>query len=322
MIDTPRMPSLKSAHELPNNIASFRRFTRMYTRYIGTLNESLFHSAYSLPEARVLYELATRNSPTARGIAQELGMDPGYLSRLLKKFERSGLLRRKPSAKDRRLAELTLTTRGISAFKNLNGHSERQARKILSALPPSVGSRLIACMQTIEGILMKTDRHRSPFVLRPHRIGDMGWVIHRESLGYAEEYGWDQSFEVLVSRITDAFLTNFDATCERCWIAEIDGQSVGHIFLVKHPEQPGTAKLRLFFVDRSVRGLGLGDALIKECIAFARSVGYRKINLWTQSILAAAHHLYEKAGFVLLKEEPHHSFGKDLIGQEWELELR
>jgi len=169
---------------------------------------------------------------------------------------------------------------------------------------------------------MKTDRHHSPFVLRPHRIGDMGWVIHRESLGYAEEYGWDQSFEVLVLRITGAFLTNFDATCERCWIAEVDGQSVGHIFLVKHPEQPGTAKLRLFFVDRSARGLGLGDALIKECISFARGVGYRKINLWTQSILAAAHHLYKKAGFVLIKEEPHHSFGKDLIGQEWELILR
>jgi DNA-binding MarR family transcriptional regulator/GNAT superfamily N-acetyltransferase len=315
------MASPKTSDVLQNSIAAFRRFTRMYTRYIGTLNESMFHSDYTLPEARVIYELAKRPAPTAKAIAEELGMDPGYLSRLLKKFERRGLLQRKASAKDGRLAELTLTNRGKSAFKNLNGHSERQARKILTALPHSISTHLIACMQTIEEILMKTDRNRPPFVLRLHRVGDMGWVIHRESIGYAEDYGWDQTFEALVARITEAFITNFDATCERCWIAEVDGLGVGHIFLVKHPDQPGTAKLRLLFVDRSARGLGLGDALVKECIAFARIAGYRKITLWTQSILDAAHHIYEKAGFRLVKEEPHHSFGKDLIGQEWELEL-
>jgi DNA-binding MarR family transcriptional regulator/GNAT superfamily N-acetyltransferase len=315
------MPSTKESDALQNNIAAFRRFTRMYTRYIGTLNESMFHSDYTLPEARVIYELATRTVPTAKAIAQELGIDPGYLSRLLKKFERRGLLQRKASAKDGRLAELTLTNRGKSAFRNLNGHSERQARKILTALPHSVSTRLIACMQTIEDILMKTDRNRPSFILRPHRIGDMGWVIHSESIGYAQDYGWDQTFEALVARIAEGFITNFDATCERCWIAEVDGRSVGHIFLVKHPDQAGTAKLRLLFVDRSARGLGLGDALVKECIAFARTAGYRKIILWTQSILAAAHHIYQKAGFRVIKEEPHHSFGKDLLGQEWQLEL-
>jgi GNAT superfamily N-acetyltransferase len=180
---------------------------------------------------------------------------------------------------------------------------------------------LIHCMQTIESILMKVDRNRPPFILRPHRVGDMGWVVYRESVGYAEQYGWDNTFEALVARIVDGFVTNFDAGRERCWIAEIDGQNVGHVFLVKHPSEPRTAKLRLLFVEPCARGLGLGDALVNECIRFARTAGYRKVVLWTQSILTSAHRIYKKAGFRLIKEEPHHSFGHDLIGQEWELDL-
>jgi DNA-binding MarR family transcriptional regulator/GNAT superfamily N-acetyltransferase len=293
----------------------------MYTRFIGTLNEGLFNTHYSLPEARVIYELATRTAPKAKAIAEELGMDPGYLSRVLATFERSGLLKRKACAQDGRFSELILTRQGRSAFKTLNALSERQARTILAGLPPSARTRLIDCMQTVEGILMKTDRQRPPYILRPHRVGDMGWVVYREGLAYAEEYGWDQTFEAFVARITDSFITNFDASRERCWVAEVDGQSVGHIFLVKHPERPDTAKLRLLFVERSARGMGLGDALVQECLRFARTAGYRKITLWTQSMLAAAHHIYEKAGFLVVKEEPHHSFGKDLIGQEWELKL-
>ncbi len=301
--------------------ANFRRFNRMYTRFIGTLNEGLLNSDYTLAEARVLYELATRAAPKASEIAEGLGVDPAYLSRMLGKFERDGLLRRKASEQDGRYAELMLTARGKSAFKKLNALSEEQAHNILQELPPAARMELIHCMQTIESILMKVDRNRSPFILRPHRLGDMGWIVYRESVGYAEQYGWDNTFEALVARIVDGFVTNFDAGRERCWIAEIDGKHVGHIFLVKHPSEPRTAKLRLLFVEPCARGMGLGDALVNECLRFARTAGYRKIVLWTQSILTSAHRIYQRAGFRLIKEEPHHSFGHDLIGQEWELDL-
>ncbi len=294
----------------------------MYTRFIGTLNEGLLNSPYSLAEARVLYELATRDAPKAREISDELGMDAGYLSRLLGKFERDGLLNRKTSEQDGRYADLTLTWRGRSAFKELNALSEQQAQNVLEGLSPSTRMQLTDCMRTIEGILTQTDRNRLPYILRPHRIGDMGWIVYREGVGYAEQYGWDETFEALVARIVDQFVTNFDLSKERCWIAEIDGQSVGHIFLVKHPEETNTARLRLLFVEPSARGMGLGDALVKECIRFARTAGYTKVVLWTQSILVAAHRIYERAGFRLVDETPHHSFGKDLVGQTWELVLR
>jgi DNA-binding MarR family transcriptional regulator/GNAT superfamily N-acetyltransferase len=306
---------------LTGEAATFRRFNRMYTRFIGTLNEGLLNSDYTLAEARVLYELATRVAPKASEIAEELGVDPAYLSRMLGKFEREGLLSRKASEQDGRYAELKLTARGKSAFKKLNELSQQQAHAILHALPPAARMELLHCMQIIESILMKVDQNRPPYVLRPHRVGDMGWVVYRESVGYAEQYGWDQTFEALVANIVEGFVTNFDASRERCWIAEIDGQDVGHIFLVKHPSQPRTAKLRLLFVEPCARGIGLGDALVNECIRFARTAGYCRVVLWTQSILTAAHRIYERAGFRLINEEPHHSFGHDLIGQEWELKL-
>ncbi len=306
---------------LSNETVVFRRFNRMYTRFIGTLNEGLLDSEFSLAEARVLYELATREEPKAGEIAEELGVDAGYLSRLLGKFERDGLMKRKQSGQDGRYADLTLTPRGRSAFKKLNALSEEQAETVLGGLAPSARIQLIECMRTMEGILTKTDRRRLPYILRPHRVGDMGWIVHREGLGYAEQYGWDETFEALVARIVDQFITNFDPKRERCWIAEIDGQSVGHIFLVKHPEEPETAKLRLLFVEPSARGMGLGDALVRECVRFARSVGYKRVVLWTQSILAAAHRIYERAGFRLVEEKAHRSFGKDLVGQTWELRL-
>jgi len=307
---------------LTDDVAVFRRFNRMYTRFIGTLNEGLLNSSYSLAEARVLYELATRDAPNAREIAEELGMDAGYLSRLLKKFERDDLLKRKASEQDGRYADLTLTGRGRSAFRKLNALSEEQAQTVLSGLAPSARMQLIDCMRTVEGILTKTDRNRLPYILRPHRVGDMGWIVYREGVGYAEQYGWDETFEALVARIVDQFITNFDPSRERCWIAEIDGQSVGHIFLVRHPEERDTAKLRLLFVEPSARGMGLGDALVKECIRFARTAGYKKVVLWTQSILVGAHRIYERAGFRLVNEAPHRSFGKDLVGQTWELALK
>ena len=304
---------------LTSDIAAFRNFNRLYTRFIGTLQEGLLETPYTLGEARVLYELATRPSPRASEIAAALGLDPGYLSRLLAGFQRAGLLRRQTSAEDSRFALITLTSRGRAVFKKLNTLSDLQARAILAPLAHHDRTRLIHSMRTIEDILEAPVRARPLFVLRPHRIGDMGWVISREGTLYAEEYGWDQSFEILVARIVADFLANFDPDRERCWIADADGRSPGHIFLVRHPDRPDTARLRLLLVEPSARGMGLGHTLVNECVRFARTAGYRKVVLWTQSILVAAHRIYQAAGFRLVREEPHHSFGKDLIGQTWEL---
>ena len=306
---------------LTDDIAVFRRFNRMYTRFIGTLNEGLLESDYSLAEARVLYELATRTAPKATEIIGELGMDAGYLSRVLGKFERDALLKRKASEQDGRYTELILTARGRAAFRKLDALSDKQASEIFQSLAPEARMELIHCMRSIEGILTRAERERQSYLLRPHRVGDMGWVVYSESVGYAEQFGWDETFEALVAGIVAEFITHFDASRERCWIAEVDGQNVGHIFLVKHPNEPQTAKLRLLFVEPCARCMGLGDALVKECVRFARTAGYRKIVLWTQSNLTSAHRIYEKAGFHLVKEEPHHSFGQALIGQEWQLDL-
>lgn len=314
------MSLLTTSAALSQDIASFRRFNRLYTRFIGTLREGLLNTAFTLAEARVIYELGTQTVPRAKEVCQNLDMDPGYLSRILTKLERGGLLTRKTSQEDGRYAELALTRQGKTAFKTLNSLSDEQARDILLRMPPSDRTRLIQCMQAIEDVLMP-DEKRPLYILRPHRVGDMGWIVHREGAAYAEEYGWDDTFEALVARIVADFITNFDPNCERCWIAEVGGQHAGHIFLVRHPDNPQTAKLRLLFVEASARGLGLGRALVDECLRFARTAGYRRVVLWTQSILTAAHRIYQSAGFRLVREEPHHSFGKDLIGQTWELEL-
>lgn len=248
-------------------------------------------------------------------------MDAGYLSRLLGKFMRAGLLKRKSSKHDSRYADLTLTPRGKAAFKKLDALSTGRALAVLENLPPSDRARLIRSMRQIEDVLLNSGPGRPLYVLRPHRIGDMGWIVCREGAIYAEEYGWDGTFEALVARIVSDFLINFDASRERCWIADVDGESAGHVFLVKDPGDPHTAKLRLLLVEPSARGMGLGHALVNECVAFARLAGYRRIVLWTQSILVAAHRIYENAGLRLTNEEPHRSFGKDLIGQTWELDL-
>jgi DNA-binding MarR family transcriptional regulator/GNAT superfamily N-acetyltransferase len=314
--------------------AAFRRFNRLYTRFIGTLQEGLLDTAYSLSEARVLYELATRQQPLAKEIARELGMDAGYLSRILSKFHEAGLLKRAASPEDGRQTTLGLTRAGRAAFRLLNTRSDRQARGILGDLAPGPRRDLIRSMRAIEEVLTPTTEAKSEaparsFTLRHHRPGDMGWVVHREGALYAQEYGWDERFEALAARVVADFVDHFDPTCERCWIAERDDQSLqrndqslGHIFLVKHPERPGVAKLRLLLVEPSARGMGLGHALVAECVRFAREAGYQKITLWTQSILTAAHRIYQRAGFRLVHEEPHHSFGKDLVAQTWELELQ
>lgn len=301
--------------------AAVRRFNRFYMRTIGALQEGLLDSPYALTEARVLYELAAREQTTAKEIAGELNLDAGYLSRILRKFEESGLLKRATSPEDARQALLKLTKRGRAAFAGLNDRAEQEARKILENLPPVKRSELIRSMQTVEGILANQDQSRATFVLRQHRPGDMGWVVERHGALYAREYGWDERFEALVARIVADFIIDYDPKRERCWIAERDGDPLGCIFLVKHPEEIKTAKLRLLLVEPSARGLGLGKALVNECVNFARTAGYKKVTLWTQSILVAAHRLYQQAGFRLVNEDPHHSFGKELVGQTWDLEL-
>jgi DNA-binding MarR family transcriptional regulator/GNAT superfamily N-acetyltransferase len=310
-----------ASSSLASHVASFRRFNRAYTRLIGVLDEEWQKGGYSLAEARVMYELVTQQTPTARDIAVALSMDPAYLSRILRGFEKGSLLKRVASKRDARSAYLRLTRKGKSKFAKLNALSEAQARGILTALPPTAQSELVRAISAIERLLMPSAQEQARCVLRPHRPGDMGWVVHREGALYAQEYGFDETFEALAARIVADFLTDFDSKRERCWIAEVNGQNVGHIFLVKHPTEPSTAKLRLLLVEPSARGLNLGSTLVQECVNFARSVGYKKITLWTQSILLAARHLYQKAGFRLVEEQGNRRFGKDLVSQTWELDL-
>jgi DNA-binding MarR family transcriptional regulator/GNAT superfamily N-acetyltransferase len=315
------MSIVDSGSTLNARVAAFRRFNRAYTRFIGVLDEELLNSGHSLAEARVLYELATRQTSTAKEIAVALGMDPAYLSRILARFEKSSLLKRTTSKKDARSAYLTLTQKGKSRFERLDALSEEQARGILKALPPAGQTNLIGYMSDLERLLAPSTQEEMRYVLRPHRPGDMGWVVHREGALYAQEYGFDETFEALVARIVADFLTEFDPKRERCWIAELNGENVGHVFLVKHPTEPSTAKLRLLLVEPSARGLRLGSALVEECVNFARAVGYKKITLWTQGILVAARRIYQKAGFRLIEEQANFEFGRDLVSQTWELDL-
>src|SRR5216683_959896 len=307
---------------LNSHVAAFRRFNRKYTRFIGVLDEEFLNSGYSVAEGRGLYELATGQPPTAKEIAVALGIDPAYLSRILGRFEKNSLLKRMASKRDARSAYLVLTKKGKSRFEKLNALSEEQARCILKALPPTAQTNLIGSMGAVERLLAPSTPEGLRYVLRPHRPGDMGWVVYREAALYAQEYGFDETFEALVARIVADFLMEFDPKRERCWIAEVNGQNVGHIFLVKHPTEPGTAKLRLLLVEPSARGLRIGSALVEECVKFARAVGYKKITLWTQSILVAARHAYQRAGFRLVEEKTNFQFGKDLMSQTWELDLR
>jgi DNA-binding MarR family transcriptional regulator/GNAT superfamily N-acetyltransferase len=313
--------SHQASEPLHNEVTIFRAFNRHYTRFLGALDEQLLGSGYSLAEARVLYELANRHEPTAKSLIAALGLDPGYLSRILAAFQRKGLLKRATAKDDARSSILSLTAKGKTTFSKLNALSNKQAIGVLSALSATVRTELLRSMSSIESILTPNTDQPSPFTLRTHRVGDMGEVVRSEALGYAQQFGWDNSFEALVAKIVADFVTHFNPEREHCWIAAINGAHVGHIFLVQHPNRPDTAKLRLLFVDPAARGLRLGETLVNECISFARSAGYQTVTLWTQNMLSAAHRIYTKAGFRLVSEEPHHSFGHDLIGQEWELDL-
>lgn len=306
---------------LTSATTTFRQFNRAYTRFLGTLNESYLRTEYSLAEGRVLYELATRSKPQAKEIAEALGLDTGYLSRILSKFEKGGLVVRATTRHDNRAANLLLTARGRAAIRTLNLRADKQAHTILAGLSQDQRAKVVDAVHTIEQTVLGIKPESSSITLRSHRPGDMGMVVHLEGAAYVEQFGWDGTFEALAARIVADFLTNFDATRERCWIAEVDGRHVGHVFLVRHPDEPETAKLRLLYVDPAARGIGLGQKLVAECVRFARVARYRKITLWTQSILKAAHRIYSATGFRLVNEEPHRSFGKDLIGQMWDMDL-
>jgi DNA-binding MarR family transcriptional regulator/GNAT superfamily N-acetyltransferase len=310
-----------STSEMEPAVAAFRGFNRFYTRLIGVLDERLVESGFSLTEARVLFELGARLDHSAGEIASELSIDPGYLSRVLRKLEDGGLLDRSTAPTDARQAVLRLTRKGKSALADLDRRSSTQAAGILDKLTPAQRATLVRAMGEVEGVLGDRSEQRAAFILRSHRPGDMGWVVQRHGVLYAQEYGWDATFEALVARITADFIDRFNAKRENCWIAERYGEPIGCIFLVQHPQEPTTAKLRLLLVEPSARGIGLGRALVGECLRFARFAGYKKVTLWTQSILLAAHKVYQEAGFKLVLEEPHHSFGKDLVGQTWELNL-
>lgn len=300
------------------DIAALRHFNRFYTRTIGVLDQHILKSPFSLTEARVLYELAHRDTCIAKDIGIELGLDPGYLSRIVQSFLDAKLITRTPSPEDKRQFRLALTAKGRTVFAALNSKSHDSTAALLGKLSPESTPRLIAAMAEIERLL-DPDRERSTPTLRTHRPGDMGWIVEQHGRFYAEQYGFDASFESLTAEITAKFLANYDASCERCWIAEVDGKPAGSVFLVKHT--PEIAKLRLFLVDPAARGRGAGKMLVNECIRFARASGYRKITLWTQSILTAARGIYKNAGFVHVGTEPHRSFGQDLIGETWELKL-
>ena len=308
-----------SEAEQLQHIEAVRRFSRFYTRRIGVLHEGLLDSPFTLTEGRVVYELAHHETTTAAELAKELDLDPGYLSRMLKSLEQRGYLVRRPAEADGRQTILALSEQGETAFAEINARSRAHVGGLLDPLSPDDQARLVEALATVTRLLGDAPQRRVPYILRGHQPGDIGWVIARHGALYAEEYGFDETFEALVAEICAQFLKSFDARRERCWIAEKDGLNVGSVFLVRQSDE--VAKLRCLLVEPGARGLGSGARLVAECIRFARLKGYKKITLWTNSNLLAAIRLYEQAGFSLVAQEPHRSFGQDLIGQTWELQL-
>src|SRR5215217_3833763 len=304
---------------LEERVGELRRFNRFFTRRIGVLREGLLHSPYSLAEARVLFELAHQEDVTASNLSHELGLDPGYLSRILVRFEQRGLLDRVISESDGRRRLLRLTAAGEDAFAELDRRSREEVSRMLEGIPERDQRRLLKATRTIEEVLGGDGCTPEPYLLRRHGPGDMGWVVQRHGALYAREYGWDGRFEGLVARIVADFIEGYDPSWERCWIAETGGRKVGCVFVVRESEE--VAKLRLLLVEPEARGAGLGSRLVSECILFARGRGYRKLVLWTNNVLHSARHIYEEHCFELAEEEEHYSFGTHLVGQNWALQL-
>jgi DNA-binding MarR family transcriptional regulator/GNAT superfamily N-acetyltransferase len=308
------------AAQVEAQVEAMRRFNRFYTHKIGLLEGSRLYDPFSLTETRVLYEIAHRDRVTASDLVRDLGLDAGYLSRMLRGFEKQGLVARKSAREDARQSLLTLTAAGRKAFAPQEEVSRRVLRPLLQKLPPDERGQLIGAMETIARLLGETAKAEPSFSLRPHQPGDIGWMIQCHGALYAQEYGFDSSFEALAAEVGMQFLRDFDPACERAWIAELpDGTRVGCVLLIR--KSATVAKLRVLLVDPKARGLGVGKALVQACIDFAREKGYRKITLWTNSVLTAARAIYVKAGFQLVKSETHHSFGQTLVGETWDLKL-
>lgn len=299
-------------------VAAVRGFNRFYTRRIGVLRQGLLDSEYSLTEARVLYELAHRDRLTATGLGRDLDLDLGYLSRILRLFQQRGLLRKEPAPGDARQSLLSLTAEGRQAQAVLEERSNAEVAAMLETLGEEQQARVLRAMRTIQD-LFGGERAPAPYVLRTHQPGDLGWIVQRNAELYTREYGWDGSYEALVAEIVAKFGRDFDPRRERCWIAERDGERLGSVMLVRRSDSE--AQLRLLLVEPSTRGQGVGRRLVEECVRFARQCGYASIMLWTNDVLVSARRIYQAAGFQLAGEEKHHSFGKDLVGQTWELRL-
>lgn len=293
-----------------------RRFNRFYTHQIGVLHEHLLDSAFSLTEVRILYELAHQAQLTSADLCRELGLNAGYLSRVIAGFEKQGLIAKTRSPTDARAAQLQLTEQGQRTLAPLVDASRREVAAMLARLPQAAQQELVDAMGQIQHLLGEASKN---YMLRHPQPGDMGWIIHRQAVLYAQEYGWNNEYEALAAEILAKFLRDFDPACERCWIAEKDGKVVGSVFIVR--QDAATAKLRLLYVDPCARGLGIGSRLVDECLRFSRQAGYTKMVLWTNNVLTGARRIYDQAGFQLVEEEAHHSFGKDLIGQVLAREL-
>lgn len=310
---------MPSAGPDQRRIAAVRHFNRFYTRQLGVLRRNYLGSPYSLGEMRVLYELAHGGARTASDIGRALDLDAGYLSRVLRNFERRGLIARKTSDDDARQSLLNLTARGRKTFAPFEKRSQDTVGAMLGRLGPGAQTRMVAAMQTIEGLLNGNAPAPCSYSLRAPRHGDFGWMVARHAELYAQEYGWGEPFEGLCAQIVADFVNNYDAKRERCWIADMEGEPAGCIMLVK--DSADVARIRLLLVDPKARGLGLGARLVDECVRFARKAGYRKVTLWTHSVLTAARHIYEKAGFTLTASEKRHSWGKHVVAEFWDLEL-
>lgn len=295
-------------------VAAVRAFNRFYTNVIGLLREGLLRTPYSLTEARVIFELAQRDSTELADLRRTMDIDAGYLSRILGRFEADEVVTKERSTSDGRRQVIRLTSHGHRAFQTLDERSAADVRQLLSRLSWEEQRRLIAAMGTIREILEEPSRSRR-FVLRPAGSGDYGWVVHRHGVIYAEEYGWDETFEALVARIVADFAEHRDRKREAAWIAELDGEPVGCVFCVK--KEQDVSQLRLLLVEPRARGMGVGTALVEECMRFARRAGYKRMMLWTNDVLDDARRIYERAGFELVEEQGHHSFGHDLVGQNW-----
>ena len=308
-----------AASSLASRIEAVRRFSRFYTRRIGVLEETLLHSPFTLPEGRLVYEIANRDRPTAQELCRDLGLDPGYVSRLLQGLEKRGCVARKRSTADKRQTELTLTAKGQRLWAAMNERSRQDIADLLAELPIARQDRLVKALETVESLLDEPPEKRVPFTLRPHQPGDLGWIIRRQTQLYATEYGWDGTFEAMLAEISAKFIRKFDPKSDNCWIAERNGEIAGSVFLVRAGKTTG--QLRMLYVEPSARGLGIGQSLVTACIADARAKGYKKLMLWTNDILVSARKIYIAAGFRLIREEKHDSFGKKLVGQFWSLDL-